>query len=203
MSGSEREHLSNFLQFGEILRHSTACISAPWLHIGRLGETPLEPKYEETQATAKKLSIVQNWETTTDSYWTQIPRHSLLQERKPLTSSATLTHSCRFEKSMFPISPLSCLINSPPLGANVTDQQSITASHLWSLSVVARTFVSKRRLNSHSLKFSYTLNYWLKSQTKLIPGSSCIGANCGYEGPQGTDGLASPPLLLSYADFRL
>ena len=35
MSGSEREHLSNFLQFGEILRHSTACISAPWLHIGR------------------------------------------------------------------------------------------------------------------------------------------------------------------------
>ena len=55
MSGSEREHLSNFLQFGEILRHSTACISALWLHIGRLGETPQEPKYEETQATSKKL----------------------------------------------------------------------------------------------------------------------------------------------------
>ena len=54
MSGSEREHLSNFLQFGEILRHSTACISALWLHIGRLGETPQEPKYEETQETAKK-----------------------------------------------------------------------------------------------------------------------------------------------------
>ena len=28
MSGSEREHLSNFLQFGQILRHSTTCISA-------------------------------------------------------------------------------------------------------------------------------------------------------------------------------
>ena len=63
MSGSEREHLSNFLQFGEILRHSTACISAPWLHIGRLGETPQEPKYEETQ---KSSSIAQNWETTND-----------------------------------------------------------------------------------------------------------------------------------------
>ena len=51
MSGSEREHLSNFLQFGEILRHSTACISALW----RLGETPQEPKYEKRQETAKKL----------------------------------------------------------------------------------------------------------------------------------------------------
>ena len=155
MSGSEREHLSNFLQFGEILRHSTACISAPWLHIGRLGETPLEPKYEETQATAKKLSIVQNWETTTDSYWTQIPRHSLLQERKPLTSSATLTHSCRFEKSMFPISPLSCLIKSPPkVTMSLISRASLppTCEHYLPL----RTLSSQREASIHTASNSPT-----------------------------------------------
>ena len=58
---------------------------------------------------------------------------------------------------MFLIIPLSCLIKGQPLGASVTDQQSITASHLWSLSVVARTFVSKR-----SLQFSYTCELLVK-----------------------------------------
>ena len=58
---------------------------------------------------------------------------------------------------MFPTSPLSCLIKSPPLGANVTDQHIITASHLWSLSASARTFVSKR-----SLQFSYTCELLVK-----------------------------------------
>ena len=80
MSGSEREHLSNFLQFGEILRTALPAFPPPDFTLGdweRLLKNQNMKKHNKQQK-APASHRIEKLRTT------QIPRNSLRQEREPL-----------------------------------------------------------------------------------------------------------------------